>query len=89
MLHRLFEIFHLMLIAGIHEGGMHQEICRCLVVGNRDIVNLGDPEQCLDIRIMWLRRQRIRKEDHHVDLSFYDLGTDLLVPRQADHCYTL
>ena len=26
MLHRLFEIFHLMLIAGIHEGGMHQKI---------------------------------------------------------------
>ena len=75
MLHRLFEIFHLMLIAGIHEGGMHQKICRCLVVGNRDIVNLGDSKKRLDIRIVRLGGQGIGEEDDKINLSLDDFCT--------------
>ena len=38
-----------------------------------------DPKKRLHIRIVRLGRERIGKENHKINLSFHNLGSDLLV----------
>ena len=61
---------------------MNHKIRRGPVVGNRNIVHLGDPKERLHIGIMGRRCQRIRKEYHKIHLSLYNLGPYLLVAPQ-------
>ena len=58
-LYVLPEIDNFVVIGGIHQAGMQHEICCGFVDGHGYIVDLGDPHQGLDIRIMGLGRQRV------------------------------
>lgn len=72
-----------MFILRIHERRCDKEICGGLIVGNGDIIDLGDPEKGLDIRVMGLGRQRVGEKDHKVHPAFHDLCADLLVAAQG------
>ena len=79
VLDRLVEVLNRTAVAFRHIFGLQHEICCCKVICNRDVINDGNSKQCLYIRIVRLCLSRIPEEYHEVNLSFYDLGTDLLV----------
>ncbi len=55
------------------------EIRRGKIHRQRDVMDVADPEQRADIRIVRLRRPRIHEEEHHVDVTRGDAGRDLRV----------
>ena len=75
----LVEVDDIVLVLLIHKFGSDHKVRRGLVVGDGDVVDLGDAQQRLYIRVVGLGGEGIGEEDHKVDPSFYDLGADLLV----------
>ena len=72
-----------MLILFIHQRRGNHKIGSRFIVGDRDIVNLGDSKKRLDIRIVRLGGQGIGEEDDKINLSLDDFCTDLLVAAQG------
>lgn len=75
----LFEIDYLMLVIAVHITGCDHKIRSRFIDGHWNIVDLGNSHQSLYIRIMRLRCQWIRKEDHEVNDTLHNLGANLLV----------
>ena len=78
----LVEVDDVMLILLIHQRRGNHKIGSRFIVGDRDIVNLGDSKKRLDIRIVRLGGQGIGEEDDKINLSLDDFCTDLLVAAQ-------
>ena len=76
------EVDDVMLILFIHQRRGNHKIGSRFIVGDRDIVNLGDSKKRLDIRIVRLGGQGIGEEDDKINLSLDDFCTDLLVAAQ-------
>ena len=58
---------------------MEHEICRCQIIGYRNVVDYCNPEKSFYIRVMRLRLQRIPQKNHEINLAFHNLCPDLLV----------
>ena len=71
-----------MLILLIHQRRGNHKIGSRFIVGDRDIVNLGDSKKRFDIWIVRLGGQGIGEEDDKINLSLDDFCTDLLVAAQ-------
>lgn len=75
----LVEVDDVVFILLIHVFGSDHEIRRGLVVGNGDIIDLGDAQQGLHVRVVGLGGEGIGEENHEINPAFHDLGADLLV----------
>lgn len=78
------EVDDVMLILLIHQRRGNHKIGSRFIVGDRDIVNLGDSKKRFDIWIVRLGGQGIGEEDDKINLSLDDFCTDLLVAAQED-----
>ena len=73
------EIDDPVVICLVHKRGGDHEIRRCLIVCDRDVVDLGDPKKRLHVRIVGLGGQGVGEENNEVDATLHDLRADLLV----------
>ena len=73
------EINDPVVICLVHKRGGDHEICRCLIICDRDVVDLGDTKKRLHVRIVGLGSQGIGEENNEVDAPLHDLRADLLV----------
>ena len=49
------------------------------VGGNRNVIDVGYSEKCLDVGVVRLGFQGVPEEDYHINLSLCNLGANLLV----------
>jgi hypothetical protein len=62
-----------------HERGRDQEIRRCTIARDRNVVNHGYTKKRLDVYVVRMRLERIREKDDEIDSSLDDRGADLLI----------
>ena len=67
-----------------HQGGRDQEIRRGTVAGGRDVVQHGDAQQGLDVRVVRQRLERVPEEDQEVDARLRRCATRSAGRRPAD-----
>ena len=79
LLNVLVEVDDLVIVFFVHEWGGDHEVGGRAVVGDRDIVYLGDAEEGFYVRVMWLGCEGIGEEYDEIDASFDDFCADLLV----------
>src|SRR5664280_2383319 len=67
----------------VHERGRDHEVGRGAVARDRDVPHHRDAQQCLDVRVVRLRLERVPEKDHEVDGALRDLRADLQVAAEG------
>jgi hypothetical protein len=62
-----------------HERGRNQEIRRCTIACDRNVVNHGYTKKRFDVYVVRMRLERIREKDDEINSSLDDRGADLLI----------
>jgi hypothetical protein len=65
-----------------HQWRRNHEIGRSVVARKWNVPNHRNPQQCLNVRIMRMRRQWVPEENEEINLTFSNPGPDLLIAIQ-------
>jgi hypothetical protein len=66
----------------LHERRRNEEVRRRTIAGDWNVVNHCDAKERLDVHVVRMRLERIRKEHDKVNPSFDDCRADLLIATQ-------
>ena len=60
-----------------HREPSDDQVCRHDIRRERNIVDVADPQQCADVRVVRLRTERIDEEEHRINSAFRNARSDL------------